>query len=80
MSVRHELWDEGDGRSTFCLSSERGDGARDLLEPGARLVWEVDAVSHYEAMTKYYAHMGWSEYTTDFPEIDRQTYQSRGWE
>lgn len=31
-------------------------------------------------MTLYYNHMGWGDYTTDFPDIDGQTYASRGWE
>jgi hypothetical protein len=30
-------------------------------------------------MTLYYEHIGWGVYTTDFPEIDRQTYADRGW-
>ncbi len=57
-----------------------GDDARKALELGSRLVWTVEAASHFEAMTKYYAHMGWGEYTTDFPDIDKQTYAERGWE
>jgi hypothetical protein len=44
------------------------------------MVWTVEASSHFEAMTLYYDHMGWGEYATDFPEIDRQTYAERGWE
>ena len=77
--VRHELWDEGDDGATFCLSGRRGDGARGLLGPKAQLVWEVEAESHFEAMSKYYTHMGWGEYTTDSTELDRQTYESWGW-
>jgi hypothetical protein len=50
-----------------------GDGARSLLEPGWRLDWEVEAGSHFEAMTLYYEHMGWGRYTTD-QDWDYQPY------
>ena len=80
VSMLHELWDEGDDGLTFCLAGPRGDGARAVLRPGARLVWTVEATSHLEAMTAYWAHMGWGRYVSDFPDIDSQTYASRGWE
>lgn len=75
----HELWDELDGCS-FVLAGPLGDDARALLTPGARLTWTVEAASHFEAMTLYYEHQGWGTYTTDFPEIDNETYAERGWE
>lgn len=75
----HELWDS-ENEQTFCLAGPHGDGARRLLEPGSRMVWTIEAATHFEAMTMYYDHMGWGVYTTDFPEIDRQTYAERGWE
>ncbi len=50
-----------------------GAGARSLLGAGAQLSWTVEAGSHFEAMTLYYQHMGWGEYTTDAP-WDRQPY------
>jgi hypothetical protein len=31
-------------------------------------------------MNLYSAYMGRGEYTTDYPEIDAQTYRERGWE
>jgi hypothetical protein len=49
------------------------------LGPDARLVWTIEAANHFEAMTRYYEHMGWGEYTTEFPEIDGQSYVERGW-
>jgi len=76
----HELWDEGEDGQMFCLAGPRGDGARSLLSPTARLVWTVEAESHFEAMTRYYRHMGWGVYATDHPEADNQTYAERGWE
>ena len=33
--------------------------------PGAKKVWTVRAESHFDAMTKYYEHMGWGAYTTE---------------
>ena len=66
MAIRlHELWIESDQEQTFCLAGSKGDGARALLSPGAKLVWTVEAGSHFEAMTKYYEHMGWGVYKTD---------------
>jgi hypothetical protein len=77
----HELWEDGDdeGSWTFCLAGPMGDGARARLGPRARLVWAIEAENHFDAMTRYYEHMGWGVYTTDHPEIDRQSYADRGW-
>jgi hypothetical protein len=72
-TLRHELWDEGEGRQTLCLAGLIGDAARAQLAPGSRLVWEVEAESHFEAMTRYHQHMGWGEYTTE-QNWDRQPY------
>ena len=72
-SVRHEVEARkdigGDDYSeyTFCLAGPQGDGARNLLSPNAEMIWEVEAESHFEAMTAYYELMGWGEYTTDQP-------------
>ncbi len=76
----HEVWIQDEGRQTFCLAGPHGDGARALLDPGAHLAWTVEASSHFEAMTLYYAYMGWGRYTTDYPEIDKQPYSEGGWE
>ena len=70
----HELWDEGEGRQTFCLAGPAGDAARALLSSAAQLTWTVEAPSHFEAMTLYYEHMGWGVYTTDFPDADKRPY------
>jgi hypothetical protein len=79
--VLHELWEDPDGDPyTFLLAGPRGDEARAMLASSARLTWTVEAASHFEAMTRYYKHQGWGEYTTEFPEMDRQTYAERGWE
>jgi hypothetical protein len=70
--LMHELWEEGE-RSTFCLAGPMGDGARELLGPGAKLLWTVEAESHFGAMTKYYEFRNWGEYTTEH-EWDMQPY------
>lgn len=77
----HELWDdpESEGRYTFCHSGPRGDEARLLLSRSARLVWTVEASSHFEAMSSYYEHQGWGKYTTD-QEWDHISYAELGWE
>ena len=79
--MQHELWDdsESEGRSTFCLTGTRGDRARALLSSEARLVWTVDAASHFDAMTRYYERQGLGVYATD-QEWDHQPYAERGWE
>ena len=43
-------------------------------------MWTVEARSHFEAMTLYYEHMGWGDYRTDVPEIDKHSYAEQGWE
>jgi hypothetical protein len=60
----HELWIESEEEQTFCLAGPMGDDARKARLPGARLVWTVDASSHFDAMTKYYEHMNWATYTS----------------
>jgi hypothetical protein len=70
--MKHELWKEEDGQ-TFCLAGPIGDDARSSLAPGAKLIWIVEAESHFEAMTKYYEYMGWGEYISKFPE-DKDPY------
>ncbi|MGX7678689.1 hypothetical protein ACSMXN_07300 [Jatrophihabitans sp. DSM 45814] len=76
----HELWDgEGEDGPTFCTAGPGGDGARSMLGPTARIVWTVEAASYFEAMTLYYAHMGWGEYTTEH-EWDRRSYAENGLE
>jgi len=61
-TLRHELWDEVEGRRTFCLAGPMGGGARALLSPDAQLVWEVEVGRRFEAMTAYYEHMNRGEY------------------
>ncbi|MGH9130382.1 MAG: hypothetical protein ACRDWV_01645 [Acidimicrobiales bacterium] len=78
--MQQELWVETPGEQTFCLAGPMGDAARSLLGPTALLVWTVEGRSHFEAMTKYYEHMGWGAYTTDLPEWDCVTYADHGWE
>lgn len=77
--MRHELWMEPDGEQTFCLAGPHGEGGRALLHPDAKLVWVVEAESHFGAMSKYYEYMGWGVYTSDFPEQDKITYEQLGW-
>jgi hypothetical protein len=39
----HELWAEEDGEQTLCHAGPKGEDARRLLGPTARLVWTVEA-------------------------------------
>ena len=78
--MKHELWIESEDEQTFCMSGEKGEGARKLLDPNSKLVWTCEASSHFEAMTKYYEYMDWGEYKSDYPEEDKKTYSELGWE
>jgi hypothetical protein len=74
MKLKHELWEEKEGGGwTFCLAGPHGEGARNLLGPDAKLIWTVEAGSHFEAMTAYYKFMDWGEYITE-QEWDMQPY------
>ena len=77
----HELWEDpqDEGRYTFCLGGPRGDQARSTLSPSAQRTWTVEADSHFLAMTLYFAHMGWGQYTTD-QGWDHRSYAEHGWE
>jgi hypothetical protein len=81
--VLHDLWSDFDpgasGEFLFCLAGRHGDHARSTLSSNAKLVWTVEATSHFEAMTMYYEHQGWGTYTSD-QEWDRKTYAEHGWE
>jgi hypothetical protein len=76
--MNHELWQEPDGCQTFCLAGAQGDGARALMHSEAKLVWEVEAESHFEAMTKYYAHMQWGEYPDGLSRTRQDLLQKTG--
>ena len=78
--MNHELWLEPDGRRMFCLAGVRGQESRALLHSEAKLIWEVEADSYFEAMTRYYSHMAWGKYQSDFPEQDNTPYRELGWE
>jgi hypothetical protein len=75
-AMLHELWEyveDGHTCWTFCHTGPRGDGARAILPGDAKLVWTVEAASHFEAMTRYYERQGWGQYTTEYAE-DYQPY------
>jgi hypothetical protein len=49
MKLKHELWEGNGGQElTFCLAGRYGDEARKLLSPDAKLIWTVEAGSHFE--------------------------------
>lgn len=77
--MQHELWMD-QGLPSFRLAGPMGDAQRALHINATELVWTVNAGSHLEAMTLFYEHMEWGLYTTDFPEVDGESYASPGWE
>ena len=52
----HQAWSDG---SFFPVSNH---SARQLVEPGARLIWTVEAASWVEAMRRYNDFRGWEPY------------------
>ena len=75
--MKHELWKEKGGYS-FCLAGPMGDQARSMNSENAKIIWTVEANSHFEAMTKYWEFMEWGEYTSEFDE-DKEPYP-KDWE
>jgi len=63
----HEMWEEQDGCTMVCLAGPQGDRARASLAAGARLALVFHASSHFDAMTKYHAHVQRPAYTTNQP-------------
>ncbi|MPY21410.1 hypothetical protein FS373_06205 [Shewanella sp. YLB-07] len=72
----HELWSENEVEQLFCLAGRGGEEARSQMEPDAELIWSISATSHYEAMEKYYQHMGWGYYASEFL-VDRFPYDNK---
>jgi hypothetical protein len=72
-NIKHEVWEDSEGLTTLCLSDERGDDCRKLLDPKSILKHSFYAESHFEAMQIYYKFMNWEEYMTEF-EIDKEPY------
>ena len=70
----HELWVDPDGLDMFCLAGPEGDAARNLLAENSKLEWTVNALSHFDAMTKYHEYRGYGEYRTDFEDQDKKQY------
>lgn len=68
----YQLWMEPDDGQAFCPSDPQGNSARQLLHPDAKLVWEVEAHNHFDAMTRYYAYMEWGEYKSDLAEPEQK--------
>jgi hypothetical protein len=70
--VEFELWRfDGDSiEHALIASGPGGDKARAMEAPGSRVVWRVTGKSHIDVMTQYYAHMGWGDYQSDWPDLD----------
>lgn len=67
----HEVWEEPDQNGqtleALCLAGPDGDAFRATLGEGAHLIATFEAVSHAEAMTKYYSMYGRGEYVAAHP-------------
>jgi hypothetical protein len=75
--LKHEVWVDPEGLTSVCLAGKMGDAYRALLEPGSRLLTTIEASSHFDVMRKYYAMMGYGEYTTEH-EWDYEPYLMNG--
>lgn len=81
----HEIWEvvdhNGSVLPSLCLAGPDGEDFRKLHRQAAvkdgqsvpHCVLRFEADSHFEAMTIYYRHYGWGEYTTDLA-WDREPY------
>jgi hypothetical protein len=72
----HEIWETIDEHGMvlpgLCRAGPDGEAYR-LLNKEARCVRRFEAGSHFEAMTIYYQHYKWGDYTSDFA-WDREPY------
>jgi hypothetical protein len=79
----HEVWlcpDSHGNALPACIPyGPDGDAARALNEPGSEWVWTFWASSHAEAMSIYYAFIGYGKYTTQYDE-DRLLYPQAWYE
>jgi hypothetical protein len=75
-NIKHEIWESPEGLTALCLTDNRGDECRKLLDPGSKLINSFYAESPYEAMTIYYKFMNWGIYNTEF-EIDKEPYEKK---
>ena len=75
-NIKHDVWQESDGKTAVCFSDDSGKECRKLLEPGSKKIHNFYASSHFEAMTIYYNFMGWGKYETQF-EVDKQPYNAK---
>jgi hypothetical protein len=57
--LRYELWKEG---TSYTFFPEDSDSARQLLEPGAVLIWSCEASSWEEAQTLKHEYLGFEPY------------------
>jgi len=72
--MKHEVWQDIEGKTMLCFAGKLGNEARELLEQDSNLVYTFYAESHYEAMNKYYEYMEWGNYETEF-EVDKEPYK-----
>jgi len=62
--MKYELWRyEGNAIAlSFFPVDENYNRQRQLLEPGAEMIWAVEADTYNEAMARYHEFMGWEPY------------------
>ncbi len=74
LQFEHQVWLEAPDLTTVCLAGPSGDAAHALLTPDARWIHTFYAGSHFEAMTCYYAFMGWGAYQSNYETLDKMPY------
>lgn len=70
---KHEIWQDRNGLKMLLMTEVPGFDIHKLTEPGSKLIHTFTASSHYDAMTIYYQHMKWGEYTSTF-DSDKRLY------
>ncbi len=72
-NIKHDIWEDSEGLTMLCFSGDIGKESRTLLEPNSKIIHSFFAVSHFDAMTKYYEFMDYGIYDSVFEE-DRSVY------
>ena len=63
--MKYELWkyvDDAESLTFVEVNENYAHSLKILVEPGAELIWTVEAETYNEAMQLYYDHMDWGTY------------------
>lgn len=70
--MKWELWDDQTG-SSFGPVDENYEQFRRVVGPNAKLIWNCEAKSQFDAMQQMYTYCGWGTYKPE-PDWDDVIY------